>query len=261
MTNRITESELILPSLFLMSLNQGVITTSELISKLREIMRPTGEDLSILAKRKDDKFSQKVRNLRAHKTFEKYGYAKYQGGPKDGYVEITPYGLEHLKANEPILNYLLINDFTYKDLKDNLIKIEKNNNKKAIEIFDENIIIQEGTKKLTQTSVYERSSKLRNYAIEYYANNGQIFCNCCNFNFNDFYGTSIGNGFIEIHHTKPIFKYQDEDLERTLIEAINNLIPVCSNCHRMIHRNWKKPLEIQYLIDNIKANGIYCRPT
>ncbi len=261
MAKRITETELILPSLYLMSLNNGIITTSELIEKLREIMKPTGEDLAILSGRNDDKFSQKVRNLRAHSTFERFGYAKYHGSPRNGYVEITNDGKRHLKANQDILKYLLINDFTYTDLTENLRKVEKNQNKKKIETFDENVIIQEGTKKLTEVAVYERSSTLRNYAITYYTKDEKIYCNCCNFNFHDFYGEQIGKGFIEIHHTKPIFKYEDEDLENTLSNAIKNLIPVCSNCHRMIHRNWKKPLEIQVLIDKIKSNGTFNSPS
>ncbi len=56
MTNRIPEIALILPSLYLMQLNGGKITTSQLIQKLRLIMRPTGEDLEILSGRSDDKF-------------------------------------------------------------------------------------------------------------------------------------------------------------------------------------------------------------
>ncbi|MDR1022654.1 MAG: hypothetical protein LBL94_05220 [Prevotellaceae bacterium] len=80
MAERVTEIELILPSLYLMSLNNGVITTSELIQKLRDIMKPAGEDLRILAGRNDDKFSQKVRNLIAHRTFERFGYAEYDAG-------------------------------------------------------------------------------------------------------------------------------------------------------------------------------------
>ena len=255
MAKRITETELILPSLYLMSLNNGVISTSELIQKLRDIMKPTGEDLRILAGRNDDKFSQKVRNLIAHRTFERFGYAEYDAGQ----VGITNDGKAHLKNNQDILKYLLINDFSYTDLTENLRKVEKNQNKKKIETFDENIIIQEGTKKLTEVAVYERSSTLRNYAIAYYTKNEKISCNCCNFNFHDFYGEQIGKGFIEIHHTKPIFKYEDEDLENTLKIALQNLTPVCSNCHRMIHRNWNKPLEIQVLIDSIKTNGIFNR--
>jgi predicted HNH restriction endonuclease len=253
MEKRITETELILPSLYLMSLNNGVITTSELIQKLREIMKPIGEDLQILAGRNDDKFSQKVRNLIAHRTFERFGYAEYDAGQ----IGITSDGKLHLQNNQDILKYLLINDFTYADLTENLRKVEKNQNKKKIETFDENIIIQEGTKKLTEIATYNRSTTLRNYAIQHFSNDSKINCYCCNFNFQDFYGEQIGKGFIEIHHTKPIFKYEDEDLEYTLQQAINNLTPVCSNCHRMIHRNWNKPLEIQMLIDSIKANGVF----
>lgn len=256
MAKRITETELILPSLYLMSLNGGTITTSELILKLRDIMKPGGEDLQILSGRTDDKFSQKVRNLRAHKTFERFGYAQYKGNARSGYVEITKDGTLHLKQNQEILKYLLINDFTYSDITESLRTVEQNQNKKKIETFDENIIIQEGTKRLTEVAVYERSTTLRNYAISHFTIDDRISCNCCSFNFYDFYG-EIGKGFIEIHHTKPIFKYEDEDIESTLILAVSNLTPVCSNCHRMIHRNWKKPIEIQMLIESINVNGIF----
>ena len=242
-----------------MSLSGGQITTSELIQKLRDIMKPAGEDLQILSGRSDDKFSQKVRNLKAHNTFERFGYAQYKGGPRDGYVEITNNGKQHLEQNKDILKYLLINDFTYLDLTENLRQVEQNQNKKKIEVFDENVIIQEGTKRLAEVAVYERSSTLRNYAIKFFTKDDRISCQCCTFNFSDFYGDTIGKGFIEIHHTKPIFKYEDDDIENTLKQAVTNLTPVCSNCHRMIHRNWKKPIEIQMLIDNINANGIFNR--
>ncbi len=255
MAKRITETELILPSLYLMSLSGGIIATSELIRKLRDIMKPVGEDLQILAGRNDDKFSQKVRNLIAHRTFERFGYANYDSGQ----IVISNEGQSHLTQNQDILKYLLINDFTYIDLTENLRKVEENQNKKRIEVFDENVIIQEGTKKLTEVAVYERSSTLRNYAIQFFTKDDRISCSCCTFNFGDFYGQDIGKGFIEIHHTKPIFKYDDEDLENTLKQAVTNLTPVCSNCHRMIHRNWKKPLEIQILIDNVNTNGIFNR--
>lgn len=44
------------------------IRTSGLIYEARRIMRPDGEDLEILEGRNDDKFSQKVRNLKSHDT-------------------------------------------------------------------------------------------------------------------------------------------------------------------------------------------------
>lgn len=47
-----------------------------LIEKLTNIFDPSGEDLEILDGRSDTKFSQKVRNLKSHKTIKEKGYAK-----------------------------------------------------------------------------------------------------------------------------------------------------------------------------------------
>jgi uncharacterized protein with ParB-like and HNH nuclease domain/DNA-binding PadR family transcriptional regulator len=93
---RITENELILPSLYLMMLSETKgLTTTDLIAKLRDWLKPSGEDLEILAGRSDDKFSQKVRNLKSHRTFERYGYAKYEGN----IVTITEKGEKYLEEN------------------------------------------------------------------------------------------------------------------------------------------------------------------
>lgn len=251
---RITENQLILPSLFLMSLSSiKGLSTSDLIPKLRDLLHPSGEDLEILAGRNDDKFSQKVRNLKAHNTFERFEFANYQGG----IVTITPKGEEYLQENMDKLRYLLVNDFQWEDLKEGLDKVQKSTKeKRKIEVFDETITIQEGVKKLVETKVYERSSKLRNIAIEHYTMNGDIVCDACKFSYSKFYG-DIGEGYIEIHLVKPVFKYQDEELYKTIEVALSNVVPVCSNCHRMIHRDWKNPLEVDFLIKQINKNGIF----
>lgn len=232
---RIPESQLILPSLFLMSLSATKgLTTSDLIPKLRELLKPSGKDLDILSGRNDDKFSQKVRNLKAHDTFEKWGFAKYEGGV----VTLTARGEKYLQKNMDKLRYLLVNDFQWDDLQEGLNIIQKSTEeKREIEIFDESIIIQEGVKRLVETKIYERSSKLRTMAIEYYQKNGEILCRACSFNYSNFYGKEIGKGYIEIHHVKPIFKYKNEELGKTIEQALTNVIPLCSNCHRMIHRD------------------------
>jgi predicted HNH restriction endonuclease len=109
---------------------------------------------------------------------------------------------------------------------------------------------------VTQVKLFKRSSKLRNYAVEYFSKDGYIECDCCSFDFEKFYGKH-GKGFIEIHHTKPIFQFQDEEFEQTLENALQNLIPVCSNCHRMIHRNKSNNLGVSDLIGFIKENGVF----
>lgn len=256
MGKRISELELLLPSLYLMNINGGNITTSELISKLRLIMKPVGEDLQILEGRNDDKFSQKVRNLIAHRTFERFGYADYVRSDSGNFIQISKDGQSHLEQKKDILTYLLVNDFEYDDLKNSLTSVENEDKKRKVETFDENIIIQEGIKKVSQVQVYARSSKLRNFAIDQFTVDGHIACDCCKFDFKKFYGPD-GNGFIEIHHTKPIFQYEDDDINNTLEDAVKNLAPVCSNCHRMIHRNWSKPLEVKYLIQKVEQYGMY----
>lgn len=256
MSERIYEGDLRLPALYLISLKSGKINTSELSSLLRDILKPSGDDLVILANRNDDYFSQIVRNLTASKRpFVKNGFIEREskaGSP----LYITNKGKQYLKDHKAELRYLLTNDFDYSDIKVNLKEIEKGERKRLT--FDENIIIQEGVKKVAKVKVYERSTKLRNYAIEHFTKDGHISCNCCSFDFENFYGEH-GKGFIEIHHEKPIFQFQDEDLEKTLDNALQNLVPVCSNCHRMIHRNWSKPLEILQLKGFIDQNGIFKR--
>lgn len=48
--------------------NNPGIRTSGLIEGARRVMKPSGEDLEILDNRNDDKFSQKVRNIKSHDT-------------------------------------------------------------------------------------------------------------------------------------------------------------------------------------------------
>lgn len=256
---RISEAELIIPSLYLMSKNGGSIRTSELLKELRVIMRPEGEDLAILSGRNDDKFSQKVRNLRAHSTFERYELAKYSGDSRNGEVTITNSGKKFLEKNQEIVEYLLNSDFSYLDTMNSLQEVASNQQRGKIEAFDENMIAREGAKTAVENSAYTRCTALRDYAVKHYATEGKIRCHCCNFSFNEFYGSELGHDFIEIHHIKPIFKYEDANMEATFAEAVKNLIPVCSNCHRMIHRKRMRPLEIEELKAGIEANGIFKR--
>ena len=54
----------------------------------------------------------------------------------------------------------------------------------------------------------------------------------------------IGKGFIHIHHKKPLSEINEE----YEVDPIQDLIPVCPNCHAMIHM--KKPA---YSIDEIQS--------
>lgn len=55
-------------------------------------------------------------------------------------------------------------------------------------------------------------------------------CQICMMRFEDVYG-AIGHDFAEAHHIVPLSK-----IEGTTSTRIEDLITVCSNCHRMLHR-------------------------
>jgi predicted HNH restriction endonuclease len=257
---RITEEQLILPSLYLMDNSpQKTIMTSTLKNVLISIFKPSGEDAMLAKGRSDSFFTQKVRNLKSHDTLENLGYASYnakKSGEKSGSFTLSKEGKAYLDENIDVVMYLLNNDFTSDDLKTafELVSTSKKQAKK-IETYDENLTINEGTQIIVRTKVYKRSSKLRRQAIDYYTtSDNRIKCKVCSFDFEEFYG-KLGHGFIEIHHQKPVFQFDGDDEQRTIKQALENVIPVCSNCHRMIHRSRVNPLsllQIKEHIDNAK---------
>ena len=66
-----------------------------------------------------------------------------------------------------------------------------------------------------------------------------------------------GKGFLEIHHQKPMFMLGDHEYDRALITALANVIPVCSNCHRMVHKA-KMPLLVEEVKTKINQKLYFC---
>ena len=234
------------------------INTTDLKNALIAIFKPTGEDAQLAKGRNDSFFTQKVRNLKSHDTLENLGVATYSKlpGERSGSFTLTNGGKKYLDENIDVVKYLLNNDFESEDLKQAFNVVSSNKDKaKKIETFDENLTINEGTQVIVKTKVYKRSSKLRAQAIRHYTNKeGRIKCKVCCFDFEKFYGEH-GAGFIEIHHQKPVFQFDGDDEQKTISHALENVIPVCSNCHRMIHRRRDNPLsfnEIKEHVDNAK---------
>lgn len=163
MSERISERDLILPSLFCMSQsNNNTISTSTLINRLRDLLQPIGEDLEILSGRNDDKFSQKVRNLRSHGTLEETGYCTYD----DGQWTLTEEGVEYLSL-EPIIQYLLESGFDFNDIQTplNLTPITTKPRTQTVILFDETATVDEGIERNAKRRTYTRSNKLRQHAI------------------------------------------------------------------------------------------------
>ena len=98
-------------------------------------------------------------------------------------------------------------------------------------------IVAEGRMITRCVQTHERSSRLRKIAIDTFTHDNVISCDCCGFNFPTYYGPAYGVDCIEIHHIKPIFLYEGVSFEQTIENALQNLLPVCPNCHRVIHKN------------------------
>jgi predicted HNH restriction endonuclease len=81
----------------------------------------------------------------------------------------------------------------------------------------------------------ERDSSItRKAKAKRLAETGRLECDVCGTDFAKAYG-SVGIGFIEAHHTKPVSALDSNEKTK-----LSDLALVCSNCHRMLHRG--KPL-------------------
>lgn len=93
----IREFELILPALEVLAGGEFAdagASVRDLIPNLRAALRPRGHDADAMPRRRDDYFSQKVRNLMCHRTLEKQGLATFVAleGERLGRLRITDKG-------------------------------------------------------------------------------------------------------------------------------------------------------------------------
>lgn len=97
----------------------------------------------------------------------------------------------------------------------------------------------EGGVRQVLVNAYERSSAARAACLVHYGHS----CSVCSFDFGKTYG-DVGKEFIHVHHLKEIATIAKE----YEVDPIQDLRPVCPNCHAMIHR--RKPA---YSINELKG--------
>ena len=85
--------------------------------------------------------------------------------------------------------------------------------------------------------VYERDPRNRAKAIMYHGTT----CFGCGFSFDSVYTPEHAEGYIEVHHIYPLSEGPKE------IDPHRDLIPLCANCHRMVHRRGKDWLDLEEL--------------
>lgn len=94
----------------------------------------------------------------------------------------------------------------------------------------------EGNRELRFVATYERKRALRLQAIAIHG----LTCVCCGFNFAERYG-DYGTGMIHIHHRVPI----SERGGPVKVDPATDLVPVCANCHGVIHRRRDRTLSVE----------------
>lgn len=118
-------------------------------------------------------------------------------------------------------------------IKENLVeKLEKQWILKTGNLLDTNVFelsknYSEGKRVLRKSYSYERNPEAREACLAHYG----YICYICGFSFVKKYGM-IGEKFIHVHHKNPVSEVGHE----YIVDPIKDLVPICPNCHAMIHR-------------------------
>ncbi len=86
---------------------------------------------------------------------------------------------------------------------------------------------REGAKLQVWVNFYERDPKARQKCLTKHG----YLCKICEFDFVKEYGP-IGEYFIHVHHLRPLHTLEGP----YIVDPINDLVPVCPNCHAMLHQ-------------------------
>lgn len=112
------------------------------------------------------------------------------------------------------------------------------------EEVDTTVQYPEGAVLTVTINRYERNPKARQACIDHYS----AVCQVCLFSFEDTFG-EMGKGYIHVHHTVPL-----STIGQTYeVNPIEDLCPVCPNCHAMLHRKFP-PYTVEELQSIISAN-------
>lgn len=110
------------------------------------------------------------------------------------------------------------------------------------EINPQKIPFYEGGYRKVYVNAFERNRPARDACLNYYG----AVCQVCNIDFKKMYG-DIGEGFMHVHHLE---KIAEKGKERYQINPIKDLIPLCPNCHSMIHKR-EEPYSVRELKEKI----------
>lgn len=100
------------------------------------------------------------------------------------------------------------------------------------------VAVTEGGRRQYLTTRYERVPSNRQAAIRIHG----MTCQVCGFNFFEHYG-ELGRDYIEVHHIRPLSSLDEE----VAVDPAEDLVCLCANCHRMMHRTRADVMTVEEL--------------
>lgn len=151
---------------------------------------------------------------------------------EEGY-QLKTFPMKYMAANEEEGAPSKIKDFTPELTNKKLIRIDNSwyasdqtHGTRLPEEVDPKEVFREGASKTVTVNQYERSAVARSKCLAHYG----YKCTVCSFDFEEAYG-EIGKNYIHVHHIIPISEIGKE----YELNPVTDLVPVCPNCHAMIH--------------------------
>lgn len=105
----------------------------------------------------------------------------------------------------------------------------------------------EGGKKVYVSRRIERKPANREAAIKLHGTT----CMACGFNFDTFYGKENSRSYIEVHHCTPLSVTGE-----VMVDPKHDLVVLCANCHRMVHRTFGVCLSLDELRQKISNQKV-----
>ncbi|MGG6269354.1 HNH endonuclease [Leptolyngbya sp. AN03gr2] len=157
-------------------------------------------------------------------------WLKPESEPTKGLQKLTEIDRLDLSLEALVLEARWSSLFTREELQVAQTHINVASSSRLSEEVVSNQKLIEGSVHQVMLNAYERNSEARRRCIEHHG----AICGVCKFNFEKKYGL-VAQGFIHVHHLKPLSKIQEE----YEVDPITDLLPVCPNCHAVIHLGGK----------------------
>lgn len=171
--------------------------------------------------------------------------------PTDSYARLEP--IAEASENNFELSYTRLNQIGVKSRLQRGISVEGQILQHILDNFDveynsSNNTYEEGKAYKTPITSYERNPLARKECIAHYHN--EYKCQICGMDFRNVYG-EVGRDFIHVHHIYFISSMKGREHK---VNPKTDLIPVCPNCHAMLHRKingkYLSPSELKNIINH-----------